>query len=368
LRRVAAELVPHERVATCGRFIVPGEDHVRVQYAEETQSAYFENLETCGSVWHCPVDSAKVNAERRAELGRLIETAEAQGLHVYMATFTLQHAPEDPLEDLVSALKDALRRVKRGAPWVRFRERWGVVGYVSAFEVLDGRHGWHPHVHLMIAADHLPGPSEVTRMRAWLHERYGRFLRKHHGRYVSPRYGVDVRTGAEVVNYLTKWGLDTELTGRELKNGHGRTPFQLLAAYADGDKRAGARFREYAEAVKGLHQLQGLRRLQRELGIDPEADPLEGEEIEAVTLAALSRTQWATVVKAHAQGDLLRVAAEGDPDLVWAFLEILGVVRAPEWERERIQATAATGALSDSLLIREAEERMAEGSYLEATA
>jgi hypothetical protein len=322
LRDVAGDLLPGERVATCGRYVVPGETYVDVKHIKGTQTAYYENLETCSSVWTCPVCSSKINQERRGELRQAMEHAKAHGLHPYLVTFTMQHERRDSLAVLIDALKDSLRRLKRGAPWQRFRDKYGIAGYVTAFEVTHGRHGWHPHVHMLFFADHKPSEDEAWEEKVWLWHRFDKFLQKHHGRYCSGLHGVDVRTGA-AVDYVTKWGLDAELTGGEFKSGHGRTPFQLLASYKDGNKQDGVLFREYAEAVKGTHQLQWSRGLKDLLEVEPGEDPDPDQDIE--TVMTLTRKQWSTVCKAQARGDLLRVAALGDPELCWTYLKGIGV-------------------------------------------
>lgn len=323
LRDVAGDLLPSERVATCGRYVIPGETHVDVKRIVGGEpAAYFDNLETCSSVWTCPVCSSRTNQERRGELRQAIEHAAALGLHAYLVTFTMQHERRDDLDQLIEILKDSLRRLKRGAPWTRFRDRYGMAGYVTAFEVTYGRNGWHPHMHMLVFVDHKPSERETRDVKAWLFARFDKFLQKHHGRYCSGLHGVDVRTGA-ATDYVTKWGLDAELVGAEMKNGHGRTPFQLLAAYKGGDKRAGALFREFAEAVKGTHQLQWSRGLKDLLRIE------EGEGADCVadveTVMSLTRRQWEVVCKARARGDLLRIARLGDPELCWKFLRGIGV-------------------------------------------
>ena len=60
---VAQELLPHERVAQCMRHIKGGSG-VDIVYNMTFQSAHYENLLTCGSVWHCPVCAARI-AEKR---------------------------------------------------------------------------------------------------------------------------------------------------------------------------------------------------------------------------------------------------------------------------------------------------------------
>src|SRR5690554_1611622 len=56
------------RVAYCGRFA--SGDSVVVKRAADGSGAGLGGVQSCGSVWACPVCSEKINAERQAELSR----------------------------------------------------------------------------------------------------------------------------------------------------------------------------------------------------------------------------------------------------------------------------------------------------------
>jgi len=371
----------------CGRSPVPGEK-IELRFNGETGEAFYSGLATCGSVWVCPVCAARISGERREELRAALRIAEHARLGYALATFTLQHTPQDSLEDLNQALNEAYRKTKSGRAWQEFVERWGLVGTVTAYEVTRGPAGWHPHKHVLLFFTRSLSEAELAEVREWLAARFGAELDKL-GRYASPIHGVDVRSTSAAVDYVTKWGLEGELTGSESKNGHGHTPFQLLALYEQGDKSAGAAFREYAEATKGLAQLRwskGLKAtlaalvapdLEPESALDlvalvaqylPEVETPEAELPERETWAVSLEFAWPVVLRARARGRLLEVARSGDLMRVLDFLEGIGADMSGTYglrELERQRSAVALSALEHSLLYTEALRALECGDYIE---
>lgn len=334
LQRIAADLVPDQRVSGCLRHLKKGGDGVSVYYVPATNSAHYDGLQTCGSVWVCPVCAAKISVRRREELKTAIEKADAQGLSVIMATFTLQHTSEDKLEELVEALNDSYRRLKRGEPWKNFCENYHVVGYITALETPFGKvNGWHPHKHAILFLSGPVDDAQISKIEDWLSKRFRTMLAKNE-RYGSPKYSVDVRTKKDAVAYVTKWGLESEITGGEEKTGHGYTPFKLLELYSMGERWAAQRFIEYAGAMKGKRQLVWSKGLRELLGLDVEMtdeEIAEKREEDAVRLVTLDFKQWCHVLSNEWQGaraELLNVASCGDADKVMEYLVSIGVKRS----------------------------------------
>ena len=90
-------------------------------------------------------------------------------------------------------------------------------------------------------------------------------------------------------NYVGKWGAAEELALSGKKSGRaGRSPFQLLADYADqNDARAGALFAEFAGVFKGRRQLVWSPGLKKLAGIDEVSDEQAAED--AVRMANESK-------------------------------------------------------------------------------
>jgi len=324
----ARRLLPDARVADCMRRIIPGgENTVDVMFDPEHEAAHFKGVVTCGSPWLCPICAAKISERRKIELQEgLVAHPE---LSQVMVTLTLQHRRGDALSGLLDNLKDGLQFARSGAPWQRFVDRLGIAGSVTATEITWGEgSGWHPHAHVLLLCETVPSESELVRLEGFLSERFGGWIGKNGG-YVSPEFGVKVQLGdAGGAAYVAKWGSAAELTKSNQKLGRDNRlgPWGLLALSADGDRKAGALFQEYAAAVRGRRVLRFSRGLRDRLGMGDEKSDEElavAEEATAVVLATLDRYQWACVVGNGARGELLEVAARGDPEKLWLWLEQL---------------------------------------------
>ena len=126
LQSAARRLLPSEGVSGCLRRRQGGKDKVELWYLPETASAKFGGLQTCSSVWACPVCAAKISERRRIEVRSAIDAwaavsqpnysnpSKQQGGDVFLLTLTVRHMASDSLEQLLDGLKDALRRCHQG--------------------------------------------------------------------------------------------------------------------------------------------------------------------------------------------------------------------------------------------------------------
>lgn len=327
------EMLPRERVADCSKHPVPGRQGMEVRYNPVTGRASYGGLAVCGDIWRCPVCSGRELAKRRAVLRAAGARAEARGWGVVLVTVTLQHAPGDDLGGLTDTLTEGWRKVAAGKAWGVARERWGILEVVTALEVRLGAMGWHPHKHALLILDHRPSEAELAELEAWLSERFSRYIAAAGG-YSSPTWGVQVSGHGGVEAYLAKWTGAEELTVAAVKRGTSVTPWALVAAAMEGDRRARAFWLEYAAAMPGRRQMTGLKGFCDLVGLTAEdveaveagADG-EGEGEGSAPLLSLTRRQWAAVVKARKRAELLAVAeATGSAEAVWAYLvHVLGI-------------------------------------------
>lgn len=327
LQTVAAKLLPEMRVANCYRRISDTGSMVEIRYNEADKRAFYHGLMTCGSVWTCPVCSAKITEVRRQELTQAVDTWQSDGGSLFMVTITLQHERGDELKSLLVALKDSWRKLKSGRVWRRMRERYGIKHYVSSTEVTYGDNGWHPHIHSLFFSTLPESEFDKDALQAELTERYNALLDKH-GRYASDYYGIDVRLGDEFAgSYAAKYGLERELTKSIGKNGKsGCSPFGLLERYQAGDKQAGELFKEYAHTLFGARQLSWSHGARAALGLAVEqadediaaADP----ESEPVVLLSLTPSEYKRIVLAELRGEVLEIASRGDAAYLWSYLAL----------------------------------------------
>ena len=87
LQSVARSILPESRTAKCLRIRAHDCD-VQVWKSKEHGTASYGGLQTCGSVWTCPVCAAKIAERRRVELLDAMELHKAQGGAVYLLTLT----------------------------------------------------------------------------------------------------------------------------------------------------------------------------------------------------------------------------------------------------------------------------------------
>lgn len=340
LQRTAQSLLPHERVAFCMRRCQA--PTVDIMFSPSRQSAHYQGLMVCGSIWVCPLCAAKISERRRIELDQAIAKCIADGGVVYLATYTIAHDRYDDLSELLQAFLNARKRAKQGRAAQELRGKYGVIGTVSVREVTWSKlNGWHPHCHELVFFS-----QEIDA------EVYSQALRKRWERSAESEglsmndhgFKFDKTSGA-VADYIAKfgrepskvpWGAAAELTKAHLKSGHSDdhlTPFAMLALIAQGCDELQPVFLEYARWYKGKHQLvwsAGLRSLLL-ANSDEKSDIELAEEIEddVVILGKLSREQWTMVLLNDARGKLLEVARSGDWQCVVDFLLHIGVGGGP---------------------------------------
>lgn len=352
LQAGARELLPEERVAVCLRQPVGGA--VSVLYSPKYRVGHLGGLQTCGSVWACPVCSAKISERRAVELDTGTRAWLARGGVLLLVSLTLQHSRDDALlvrgevkqlasgreqkepdKGLLGDLMQASYLLRTGDWWTRFQKRHALAGSVRSLEVTHGAAGWHPHLHMLCFVE---AGTDVEAFGSELRARWGAVVAKV-GRYASPRWGLDVRSAnEEIAAYVAKFGKEQFWTvGRELaksssKNayGSGRSMLELLELYVvAGDVAAGRLWREYALAFKSRHQHVWSRGLRALLGLIVEEktdEEVAAEAIEdAVELARLDLSAWRIVLAHDARGELCEVASSGDPALVRSFLGSLGI-------------------------------------------
>lgn len=263
LRRAAGRIMSSERVADCGRKALGGQVTLHIADGH----AHFGGVETCGSIWMCPVCAAKITEVRRAEIDAVLQAHSAAGGVAFMATLTIPHHAFQAVADLRNAISKAWRSVKSGKGWLTKRRDCRWLGDVRALEVTHGRNGWHPHLHVLILFEPDTPPEAFWELGDWVFQRWARAIeRQGFGECSAAAFSWDkVNAATGAADYVSKWGAAHELAKAHTKRGRdgGRTPWQILADASEPQKSADRRlFREYARAFKGTKHLtwsRGLR-------------------------------------------------------------------------------------------------------------
>lgn len=325
LKSVVNRLLPDSRTSKCMVLRAPvagcGLAPIQVHKTLEHNKAFYTGLMSCGSVWHCPVCASKVSERRRTELQGALMAASALGWKVHFVTLTVPHGVGDDLAVIRSLQQKALQRMNSGKNRLKnLFEREGVEchGFIRAYEITHGKaHGFHPHFHILLFTSQNISHDQVRQI-------YGNAWQRHCVNVGLPRpsekHGCTVQGGTKAASYVTKWGIEDEMTKANTKvtKRKGKTPFGLLRAVLDQDdadyppEYAAGLFRVYAKCMAGSRQLYWSNGLRAKLAMAPEmTDEQVAEKITdevSVHLATITTEQWRSIRKAKAESKILDVA------------------------------------------------------------
>ena len=341
LQSMARAILPESRTAKCLRIRAFDSD-VQVWKSREHGTASYGGLQTCGSVWTCPVCAAKIAERRRVELLDAMELHKAQGGAVYLLTLTTPHQRGDVLAELLDQQGKALQSFLRDRKVKEVFKEMGHIGQVRALEVTHGRkaarnNGWHPHFHILQFCYQKGNDSDRKDWTARLYMRWAFYCEKAGLGTPSYAHGIKLDDGTKASDYVTKWGLEDEMTKGHTKKGKagGESPFDLLrAVLADRtDRQAAALFKEFAQGFKGKQQLSWSRGLKARFMVDEKTDEELSQEKDdrATLLGLLTVDQWRDVLKVDGRGVLLDIAAKGGWHNVQRYLWLI------EGAREGVQ-------------------------------
>ena len=336
LQEVARSILPTSRTAKCLRIRAHGQQ-AQVWRSKEFGTASYGGLQTCGSVWACPVCAAKIAERRRAEVVAAMTAHKAAGGCVNMLTLTTPHGRNDNLAELLAKQAKAIQAFWKDFTACKVLEEMGTVGQIRALEVTNGRrsaanNGWHPHFHILLFCGSGVDLARFSpaQMQAWADRLYERWAAKclAFGLGLPSReHGLKLDDGSYAAAYAAKWGLEHEMTkGHTKKAKQGsETPFDLLrAVLADpDDKQAAALFKEFAETFKGKRQLHWSKGLKARFAIEEVADEqlVDRLEDDAELQGLLTLDQWRDVLAAKGRAVVLCCAASGGWPAVCDYLD-----------------------------------------------
>lgn len=335
LQSVARKFLPKTRTDKCLRLRQKGQQ-IQIWQSVEFQTTTYAGLQTCGSVWACPVCSAKISERRRVELLAAMDAHKAAGGAVSMLTMTTRHGRRDDLVQLLDQQATALKYFNKDFSVRKVFDEMGVIGQVRALEVTHGRkslknNGWHPHYHILKFGTFVPSLTQLADWEERLFDRWVSCCLRAGLGAPTREHGLKLHDGSRAALYATKWGLDREMTSGHTKKAlHGETPFDLLRAHFanDADEQCGPLFREFAEAFKGKRQLHWSKGLKRRFAVAEVSDEelAEKQDDDARLLGIVTLEQWRNVLRVEGRGVLLQVAASGGWEAVQIYLDglILG--------------------------------------------
>lgn len=318
------------RVGKCGHKLVGPQAVVCVGKG----GGYVAGVETCGSVWACPVCQAKICEGRRKDVAECLTRHVEDGGDVFMSLFTIPHRYSETCADLKDVVRAAWKKMIAGAPWARARARYGIVGYIRALEVTHGGNGWHPHLHCLLLTRELSEVEEAE-LRIWLGSRWASIIERMTGKRVNLREGFGFQRACSISqagDYVAKWGADSEIAkaNAKISKKGGRSPLQLLSDARDGDHRARMLFREYAISFKGTRHLTWSRGLRDLYVMEPELTDEELARQDAPhngdkQVIAFRRFIWFKMVVAGVVPEILSAAEEAGKAGVLTLLRAKGL-------------------------------------------
>lgn len=331
MKRAAEGLLRGTRVEHCHRSVTSG----AVRIMSRDGRAYFHNIAKCKSRWGCPICARSKIERDQAQLRDALSIWKGQGGETYLLTFTVRHEHGDKIKELVAALLKAQNRMKASRAYKATMRAAGAIGSVASREITFGKHGAHPHVHMLVLAraGQLDQFERVRDLWADAVKRAGLGSVNDHG--------FDARGGDYAAEYVAKFGKEPSIGSKrdagqtwsapqEMTMGHtkqtkrlgGATPFTLLRWYADGDLQAGALFVEYFEAMNRRAQLYWSKGLRAKLDLFALDRPKE-EIKKAVELVRIEFADWHAVMRNDARCAVLLVAERQGASAVLALLERL---------------------------------------------
>lgn len=289
--------------------------------SRESLRAFFGGLVQCASVWGCPVCCAKIQERRAHEISSALHWVYTNSYKAVMVTYTHSHKKGDSLSECIEKHNKALRVLRAGEPYARFRKSLGVLGVIRGSEVTYGNNGWHFHTHEILI---VKATSDITEWESWLKERWLGACEKvgftisdkasvlEHGCDILKRDGkvVDCHASDYLAKFGQTWGIDKELSKGASKIANsdkardfaGKTPFDLVSREN--------LFLEYLEATKGKSQLFWSKGLKKLVGLVDKTDEqlVEENEDNADLIAKITNIVWKVVIDKEERAKFLEYA------------------------------------------------------------
>ena len=348
VRRKIARLLPKERVASCHRYPVPKKgchgQGVHICAHKETGASFFSNMMSCGLIWACISCAAKITERRKKEMIQVQEKIKETRFKTYMMTLTVPHAKHDKLRALMGRFFRALYFYFFNRKfWREYKVKIGLLQFVKSLETTNTVNGWHIHIHMLLVVDPINPETGEARERpeAAVILSHWQLACESAGLGVPNEHGVTITSHNAVSKYVSKWGLESELTKQHVKKGKNgsRSPFDLArdAALKD-DGQAGELFREFYHCFKGRRQLVKSRGFDKFFGLDAEKTEKEiaNEAVEDSTLEGTITWEDYKLVKFHeAEAEVLEAHEQSGMPGVWDVLDTLRELPSPYQEGMR---------------------------------
>lgn len=319
----------NHRTRLCHAVRAGNHDAITVNISENPQDnlSSLSGVQTCGSVWSCPVCARRIATQRGKEIGYTIDKMIETGHIPLLMTNTASHKKDTHLPTFIDKFGQAWRMFTQHRQWRKLKKQLGIKHSIKAIEgTHNEENGWHHHQHgiLFAHADDINNLSEDD-AEQWIHDVKKHWLHclKANGLSGSYERALDVQMSGDVKkDYLAKLGmseddtsnLDYELSAGANKDYKGRTIWKILKSAQLGNENDKNLYIEYVKAYDGKNWITYSRGLKGLVDLeempDEEASLSEtGDLLEFVPLVEISDTEYAPVRHFRAYAELLEVAA-----------------------------------------------------------
>ena len=303
----ARKILDGERTQHCFYNRVDKNDGVGVTFNKFRNKANYTNVMRCANAWGCPVCAAIISEHRKCEVKEAMDWWKKQGGSVLLLTLTVPHYSDTDIKQLKKDLKKAYGKFFKGVRASKdMFERWQIKHYISCFEITHGLNGFHPHYHVLLFMRHT---VNIDGLRSFLALQWQNCCKKAGLPIPSLEHGVDLQDGTFADEYVSKWGLEDEMTKGHTKKGRkdSLTPFDLLRQSVECPEY-GKLFQVFANAFKGKTQLRWSKGLKARLGVGERSDQELAEETdnEAYFVRELAFEIWVLIAKYKQRAEFLQ--------------------------------------------------------------
>lgn len=268
----AGELLCKERVKDCLKKRITTSKPVQVSYNPNTNKTNYNNLQRCGSICMCKVCAKIVTEKRRSELKQATGTWRKMGGFLYFISLTSRHTSNTHFRTLKSGQSKAQDYFFSGRKAEKLFAELGKVGHIISNETTySPANGHHPHKHILIFSDKQLSGFELYKLQHKLALHWQHCCKLAGIELPDLKHGLDLRDGTFAAEYISKWGIEEEMTKSQQKQGKNGsyTPWDLLQLSIDdiplsNGKLPSKLFQEYALVFKGARLLswsKGLKKL-----------------------------------------------------------------------------------------------------------
>ena len=317
LLNTARKVLHDERTAGCFYNRVNKFDGVGVMYNKARKKANYSNVMRCANAWGCPVCAAIISEHRKSEVKAAMDWWKAQGGSVLLLTLTVPHYSTTDIKQLKKDLKKAYGKFFKGTRASKdlFCE-YKIKHYISCFEITHGENGFHPHYHVLLFVPYAATPSRTLIMQMDMYDLWKDCCLKAGLDEPSEKHGLQLQSGDKASDYVSKWGLEHEMTKGHIKKGkkESRTPFDILRTYQEeGNEEDAKLFRLYYFSFKGQRQLnwsKGLKKMSTKEEEKTDQEIVDETDNVAELLFKLDIQLWHAIRKEGKQGELLAAVTE----------------------------------------------------------